>query len=86
MATQTIERQPKQSAVDLGALFPGRFLSITSFKRNGHGVATPVWSVSDGRRLYAFTDLHWGKVRRIRRNPRVALAAAVSVEPRQATT
>ena len=74
MSTQTIERQDKQSAVDLEALFPGRFLSITSFKRNGHGVATPVWSVSDGRRLYAFTDLHSAKVKRIRRNPQVLIA------------
>jgi uncharacterized protein len=74
MSTQTIERQDKQPAVDLEALFPSRFLSITSFRRNGRGVATPVWSVSDGRRLYAFTDLHSAKVRRIRRNPQVLIA------------
>ena len=53
---------------------PGRFLSVTSFKRDGTGVATPVWAVSDGERLYALTDKHSAKVRRIRREPRVLVA------------
>jgi uncharacterized protein len=34
-----------------------------------------VWFVSDGRRLFALTDLHSAKVHRIRRNPRVLVAA-----------
>jgi PPOX class probable F420-dependent enzyme len=74
MATQTVERTVPRPAVDLQALFPGRYLSVTSFKRDGTGVATPVWFVSDGKRLFALTDLHSGKVRRIRRNPRVLIA------------
>jgi PPOX class probable F420-dependent enzyme len=64
-----------ERAADLEALFPGRFLSVTSFKRDGTGVATPVWSVSDGSRLFAFTDLHSPKVWRIRRNPRILVAS-----------
>jgi PPOX class probable F420-dependent enzyme len=75
MATQTNERPVQWPAADLEALFPGRYLSVTSFKRDGTGVATPVWSVSDGKRLFAFTDLHSGKVRRIRRDPRVLVAS-----------
>ena len=55
--------------------FPGRFLSVTSYKRDGTGVATPVWFVSDGGHLYAFTDLHSPKVWRIRRHPEVLVAA-----------
>jgi uncharacterized protein len=74
MATQTIARPVERPAADLEALFPGRYLSVTSFKRDGTGVATPVWFVSDGTRLFALTDLHSGKVRRIRRNPRVLIA------------
>jgi uncharacterized protein len=74
MATQATER-PVNPRADLDALFPGRYLSVTSFKRDGTGVATPVWFVSDGRRLFAFTDLHSAKVRRIRRNPRVLVAS-----------
>ena len=72
--TQTVERPPEPAA-DLDALFPGRYLSVTSFKRDGTGVATPVWFVSDGKRLFAFTDLHSAKIRRIRRNPRVLVAS-----------
>jgi PPOX class probable F420-dependent enzyme len=59
----------------LEALFPGRYLSVTSFKRDGTGVATPVWFVSDGTRLFALTDLHSAKVRRIRRNSRVLVGS-----------
>jgi PPOX class probable F420-dependent enzyme len=59
----------------LETLFPGRYLSNTSFKRDGTGVATPVWFVSDGARLFAFTDLQSLKIRRIRRNPHVLVAS-----------
>ena len=58
----------------LAARFPGRYLSVTSFKRDGTAVATPVWFVSDGRRLFALTDLHSPKVWRMRHNPRVLVA------------
>jgi PPOX class probable F420-dependent enzyme len=75
MATQTIQRPLQRRSADLKALFPGRYLSVTSFKRDGTGVATPVWFVSDGERLVALTDLHSAKVRRMRRNPRVLIAA-----------
>ena len=74
MTTQTIERPVARTSADSTALFPGRYLSITSFKRDGTGVATPVWFVSDGRRLYALTDLRSWKVRRIRRDPHVLVA------------
>lgn len=75
MVTETIERPVQRpAAADLEALFPGRYLSVTSFKRDGTGVATPVWFVSDAGRLFALTDLHSGKVKRIRRDPRVLVA------------
>lgn len=75
MATQTSEHRTPTVMRDLDALFPGRFVSVTSFKRDGTGVATPVWFVSDGDRLFAFTDRHSPKVRRIRRNPHVLVAS-----------
>jgi len=74
MATQTIGRPVERHAADLEALFPGRYLSVTSFKRDGTGVATPVWFVSDGSRLFALTDLHSAKVRRLRHNPQALVA------------
>ena len=74
MATRTIEPSVRLPAARATARFPGRFLSVTSFKRDGTGVATPVWFVSDGGRLYALTDRHSAKVRRIRRDPHVTVA------------
>jgi len=73
-APETIE-PPVQRLAGLDARFPGRYLSITSFKRDGTGIATPVWFVSDGSRLFAFTDLHTWKIKRIRRNPHVLVAS-----------
>ncbi|HYF25555.1 MAG TPA: PPOX class F420-dependent oxidoreductase [Baekduia sp.] len=75
MATQTMEPAAQRPAAGLEARFPGRFLSVTSFKRDGTGVATPLWFVADGDRLFALTDLHSPKVRRIRRDPQVLVAS-----------
>jgi hypothetical protein len=71
MATQTSDCPVQRPAVDLEVLFRGRYLSVTTFRRDGSGVATPVWFASDARRPFALTDLHSAKVGRIRRNPRV---------------
>jgi PPOX class probable F420-dependent enzyme len=54
--------------------FPGKYLSLTSFRRDGTGVATPVWYVEAGGRLLVETDAGSYKVRRIRRDPRVTIA------------
>ena len=54
--------------------FTGKYLSITSFKRDGTGVATPVWFVQEAGRLLIQTDASSYKVKRIRRNPRVTIA------------
>jgi len=70
MATQTIERV----APPLTARFPGKYLSLVSFKRDGTPVATPLWFVVDGGRLLVITDAHSAKVKRIRRNPEVTVA------------
>jgi uncharacterized protein len=53
----------------------GKFLSITSYRRDGTGVATPVWFVTEGSRYLVMTDEHSGKVKRIRRKPFVTIAA-----------
>jgi uncharacterized protein len=54
--------------------FLGKYLSLTSFRRDGTGVATPVWFVEAGGRLLVETDAGSYKVRRIRRDPRVTIA------------
>ena len=54
--------------------FAGKYLSLTSFRRDGTGVATPVWFVEADGRLLVETDASSYKVRRIRRDPRVTIA------------
>jgi uncharacterized protein len=58
--------------------FTGRYLSVTTYKRDGTAVSTPVWFVQDAGRLLAVTDADSGKIKRIRNNPavRVALCTA----------
>lgn len=56
------------------ASITGRYLSITSYRRDGTGVATPVWFVADGERLLVETDATSYKVKRIRRDPHVSVA------------
>jgi uncharacterized protein len=52
-----------------------KFVSLTTFKRNGEGVASPMWVVRDGRHLLVWTPADAWKVKRVRRDPRVVLAA-----------
>jgi uncharacterized protein len=59
-------------------VFRGRYLSITSYKRDGQGVATPVWFVQQDGRLLVETDAASGKVKRIRRNPQVRVAVCTA--------
>ena len=59
-------------------VFGGRYLSITSYKRDGRGVATPVWFVQRDGRLLVETDATSGKVKRIRRNPQVRVAVCTA--------
>ncbi|MFB9237991.1 PPOX class F420-dependent oxidoreductase [Plantactinospora siamensis] len=48
-----------------------RYVSLTTFRRNGTPVATPVWHVPHGAELWIVTEAGSGKVKRIRNNPRV---------------
>lgn len=54
--------------------FRGRYLSITSYRRNGTPVATPVWFAERDGRLLVETDASSGKVKRIRRDPAIRIA------------
>src|SRR5690242_11155129 len=54
--------------------FQGKYLSLTSFKRDGTGVATPVWFVAENGHLLVETDADSYKVKRIRRDPHVRIA------------
>ena len=63
---------PPAARPDIG--MPGKYLSLTSYRRDGSAVATPVWFVEDHGRLLVTTGADSYKARRIRRNPAVAVA------------
>jgi uncharacterized protein len=58
----------------LAAIENAQFLSLTTFRRSGGPVMTPVWFARDGPALYIVTDDDAGKVKRIRHNPVVQVA------------
>lgn len=51
-----------------------RYLKLETLKRNGEGVATPVWFTVDGRKISVVTRNQTGKVKRLRNNPNVRVA------------
>ncbi len=55
----------------LDGLGRGKYLLVTSFRRDGSPVATPVWVIRDGAALGVWTTADSWKVKRIRRNPEV---------------
>jgi PPOX class probable F420-dependent enzyme len=59
----------------LGSLARERYISITTFKRDGTPVSTPVWVVSDRpERLLVATGASTWKVKRIKRDQHVRVA------------
>ncbi|MFF3210064.1 PPOX class F420-dependent oxidoreductase [Streptomyces sp. NPDC002886] len=52
-----------------------RYVSLTTFRKNGTAVATPVWAVADGEELYVWTRDDAWKVKRIRNDGRVTVVA-----------
>jgi PPOX class probable F420-dependent enzyme len=51
-----------------------KYIRLTTFRKNGAGVGTPVWFGEDNGKLYVMTRSVMGKYKRIRNNPRVRLA------------
>ncbi|MDD7937921.1 PPOX class F420-dependent oxidoreductase [Actinomycetospora lutea] len=58
---------------DVTALGNREFVSLTTFRRTGEPVPTPVWVARDGDALVVITSAASGKVKRSRRDPRVVL-------------
>ncbi|HZA10782.1 PPOX class F420-dependent oxidoreductase [Mycobacterium sp.] len=52
-----------------------RFILLTTFTKDGRPKPTPIWAAPDGDRLLVITEADSWKVKRIRKTPRVTLAA-----------
>jgi PPOX class probable F420-dependent enzyme len=50
-----------------------KYVSLVTFRRDGRGVATPVWFAAMGDEFGVITETNVGKVKRIRNNPRVTV-------------
>jgi PPOX class probable F420-dependent enzyme len=50
------------------------FILITTFRKSGVGVQTPVWFVLRDGRAYVWTDKTSGKIKRLRNKPNLTLA------------
>lgn len=51
-----------------------KYISLTTFRKNGAAIATPVWFGEDGDKLYVMTRSDLGKTKRISNNPHVLVA------------
>jgi uncharacterized protein len=51
-----------------------KYISLKTFRKNGVGVATPVWFGEENGKLYVMTRSDMGKAKRIRNNPQVQVA------------
>ncbi|MFI2345911.1 PPOX class F420-dependent oxidoreductase [Streptomyces sp. NPDC019443] len=50
-----------------------RYISLTTFRKDGTGVATPVWFAVDGGELLVWTNSDSWKVKRLRNDSRVVV-------------
>ncbi|MFF3425475.1 PPOX class F420-dependent oxidoreductase [Streptomyces sp. NPDC002602] len=60
--------------MNLEELGRGKYVSLTTFRKDGTPVATPVWAVVDGGELYVWTRSDSWKVKRIRNSGRVTVS------------
>ena|SRR5215204_5124395 len=61
-----------------------KYVSLTTYRKDGTGVATPVWHVVDGGELLVVSDAEAWKVKRIRNDSRVVVTvcgARGAIEP-----
>ena len=61
-------------ADDLARVRAARYLLLTTFRKDGTAVPTPVWAADVGEELLVGTERRTGKVKRIRRDGRVTVA------------
>jgi PPOX class probable F420-dependent enzyme len=59
---------------DLARLATAKYMLLTTFRKNGTAVPTPVWVARDGDELVLTTTPNAGKVKRIRRDGAVRVA------------
>lgn len=67
------EMRPMTSQIP-SAIRGQKYISLTTFRKTGVGVATPVWFGEEDGKLYVMTRSDMGKSKRIGNNPQVKVA------------
>ena len=74
-----IERSERGGAASGFSFLGGRhYVNLTTFRKSGEEVTTPVWFALVDGRLYVTTPPESGKMKRIRNDPRVIVTPATS--------
>jgi PPOX class probable F420-dependent enzyme len=60
--------------MDIGQFDHNRYISLSTFRKTGVEVKTPVWFAALGEKLYVFTTPDSGKVKRLRNSSRARIA------------
>jgi hypothetical protein len=54
-----------------GDFTSSQYVQLTTLRKDGSAVSSPVWAAIDGERLFVWTETDSFKVKRIRHNPEV---------------
>ena len=64
----------EDQASDFSVVEGRKYISLTTFRKSGKPVATPVWFVEKEGKICVWTQAHSGKMKRLRNNSKVTLA------------
>ena len=78
VGTLGLARSEKDGSAGFDYLGGRRYANLTTFRRSGEEVTTPVWFVLVDGKLYVTTPPDSGKMKRIRNDPRVILTPSTS--------
>jgi hypothetical protein len=70
----TVTREERELGRRQPLSVPGKYLSLTTYRRDGTPVSTPVWFVEEDGRLFVTTAADSYKAKRLRRNPAAMVA------------
>jgi PPOX class probable F420-dependent enzyme len=70
----TVTREERELGRRQPLSVPGKYLSLTTYRRDGTPVSTPVWFVEEDGRLFVTTAAGSYKAKRLRRNPAAMVA------------
>jgi PPOX class probable F420-dependent enzyme len=69
-----MEGTPKMSNfASFATLDRNPFIALTTYRKNGTPVMTPVWFIQQDGKLFVWTAIDSGKVKRLKKNPQVQL-------------